>query len=204
MTTAARDGIVADAGDFVIRAKGLADAMDDYLWRRDEDTARLDGSGRLDVPFSEFLAQRERDLGPASDRRWLALESAEGVHFGTLVVFNVDPAGDAAEIGITIGRPEYRGRGIGTRAVVTLLRTAWATTALRRVYLHVFEWNERARRSFVKAGFQDVARVLRGPDVLVRMEARREWWLLWDAEGRFASPGADSKPRPDTHDATSR
>jgi hypothetical protein len=49
------------------------------------------------------------------------------------------------------------------------------------------EWNERAIRSFRAAGFADAARVFRDNEWFLRMEARREWWLLWDAEGRFAA-----------------
>jgi hypothetical protein len=56
---------------------------------------------------------------------------------------------------------------------------------LRVVYLHVLEWNERAARCFSRSGFDPVARVLRDGQAFTRMESRREWWLLWDAEGRF-------------------
>ena len=79
------------------------------------------------------------------------------------------------------------GAGIGTLVTVAVLRYVWASTPLRRIQLHVLDWNARAIRCFQKAGFQECARVLRGEaDTLLQMDVRREWWLLWDSEGRFA------------------
>ena len=77
---------------------------------------------------------------------------------------------------------------VGTAATVGFLRYMWLNTPFRRVYLHTLSWNMRAQRCFGRAGFAPVARVLRGSDEFVRMDVRREWWQLWDQEGRFPHP----------------
>jgi len=69
--------------------------------------------------------------------------------------------------------------------MVLFMRYLWDTTPFRILFLHTLDWNERAQRSFRKAGFAAVARVIRGDDVFIRMEARREWWLMHEADGRF-------------------
>lgn len=187
MNGAPRLQIVAAECDVLrIRFKTAEDAIDDYAWRRDPELVRFDGNPLLTASFAEFLEQSTRDLRVVrGDRRAFSLESLEGVHFGNIVYYNADLARTSAEVGITIALAEYRDRGLGTVAMVTFLRYLFATHAFRRVYLHTLAWNVRARASFERAGFEAVTTVQRDGVELVRMEVRRDWWLLWDREGRF-------------------
>ncbi|MGI8927269.1 MAG: GNAT family N-acetyltransferase [Tepidiformaceae bacterium] len=176
-----------------IRAKDERDAIDDFQWRRDAETNRLDGSGPINLAYSEFLEQFRREnafVNPA--RRQFSIESLEALHIGNVMYYNVDGAREEAEFGITIGRQEYRGAGFGREVTVAFLRFLWETLPFRRVVLHTLESNERARQCFQRAGFADTARVFRNGQWFVRMEARREWWLLWDMEGRFLFPAERS------------
>ena len=45
----------------------------------------------------------------------------------------------------------------------------------RRIYLKTLDWNERARRCFVNAGFAEYGRAARGGNTFVLMECRQEW-----------------------------
>jgi RimJ/RimL family protein N-acetyltransferase len=56
-------------------------------------------------------------------------------------------------IGIGLGDREYWGKGYGTDAMKVILRYAFTELNLRRVTLDVFEYNQRAIRSYEKAGF---------------------------------------------------
>jgi RimJ/RimL family protein N-acetyltransferase len=175
---------LVDAGGLRIRLKRREDALDDFRWRRDPEIARFDGSEPLKSTFTDYLRQVEYDLSFVDPRRQVfALDSPEGVHFGNIMYYNAD--GDSAEIGICVAQGDYRDRGIGTAAMVAFVRYLWNTLAVRELYLHTLDWNVRARASFARAGFEETARVVRGPHVFIRMEARREWWLLHDMEGRF-------------------
>ena len=108
---------------------------------------------------------------------------------GSAGLGNYTPGREGAEIGISIGEASTRGLGLGPAALVAFLRVAWASLAFRRIFLNTFAWNERAWRSFERAGFSEVSRNEDSGGTLIRMEARREWWLLWDGEGRFAGHG---------------
>lgn len=188
----ARNDTLVDAGLLLIRRKRREDALDDFRWRRDPEIARFDGSEPLSSTFSRYLRGVDYDLHFVDPRRQVfALESPEGVHFGNIMYYNAD--GDSAEIGICVALADYRDRGMGTVAMVAFVRYLWNTLAVRELYLHTLEWNERARNSFARAGFEETTRVLRDPHVFIRMEARREWWLLHDMEGRF--PPADQARR---------
>lgn len=178
--------VVAECDLLRIRFKHRDDAVDDYAWRRDPELVRFDGNPPLATPFSEFLEQSTRDLRfVRGDRRAFSLDSPEGVHFGNIVYYNADLARTAAEIGVTIALPAYRDRGLGAVAIVTFLRYLFTTHAFRRVYLHTLSWNVRARACFERAGFETATTLRRDGVELVRMEVRREWWLMWDREGRF-------------------
>ncbi len=58
-----------------------------------------------------------------------------------------------AWLGIGIGRRDDWGKGYGTDALCALIRYAFAELNLERLTLNVFEYNERAVRSYLKAGF---------------------------------------------------
>jgi RimJ/RimL family protein N-acetyltransferase len=56
-------------------------------------------------------------------------------------------------LGIGIGRPEDWGKGYGTDAMRVLMRYAFCELNLERLTLNVFAYNQRAVRSYEKAGF---------------------------------------------------
>ncbi len=184
---ASLEHLVVVATDRVrVRRKHRSDALDDYHWRRDPELTRFDASEPVTASFSEFLHQMEYAIAFRDPRREsFSLDTPDGVHIGNLMYYNVDSGGERAEFGISIAREPYRGRGLGTEATVAFLRYLWQARAFRVVFLHTLEWNHRARRCFRRAGFEETVRVLRNGQWFVRMEARREWWLLWDMEGRF-------------------
>jgi RimJ/RimL family protein N-acetyltransferase len=186
---------IADLGGVRIRHKHPEDAFDDYQWRRDPKIARFDGSEPTTRTFTEFFEQFERDRRFRDETKLtFSLEDRDGCHFGNVMYYNGDPANASVEVGITIAVEEYRGSGIGTAVMVHLLRHIWVTTPFRRVQLHTLHWNERAQRCFRRAGFQDTARVIRNGESFIRMETRREWWLMWDLEGRFSDCDAVQAP----------
>ena len=83
-------------------------------------------------------------------------------------------------MGIGIGEEELWGKGYGTDAVRLMLNYAFTELNLRRISLDLFEYNQRALRSYQKAGFVEEGR-MRG---IFQREGRR-WdsiyvWILRD------------------------
>ena len=177
---------VARARGIRIRWKVRADFEDDYRWRTDPETARLDGNAVLALPFDAYakLVEKELMFGDPNRMSYSIDLDGEG-HAGNMMLYNFGPARESAEFGISFGLESARGRGLGPAAMVAFLRYAWANLPFRTIFLHTFEWNDRARKAFERAGFSEAALIQRGDDLLIRMEATREWWLLWDSEGRF-------------------
>jgi diamine N-acetyltransferase len=72
---------------------------------------------------------------------------------GDLSLMNIDWKNRLAEVGIVIGEKRYWNQGYGHDAMVLILRHAFFSLGLNRVFLRVFETNPRAVHSYEKAGF---------------------------------------------------
>jgi RimJ/RimL family protein N-acetyltransferase len=159
-----------------LRRKRLSDAPNDYAWRRDEELARYDAASPLRASYADFLALYEEELKyPSPFRRTLAIEDLQGNHIGNVMYYNIDERRGEAELGITIGDRRYWGRGYGRDAVETLVRYVFGTTGLRRIFLNTLDWNERAQRSFLAAGFRPCGTTRRGVHVFLTMEFLKAW-----------------------------
>jgi RimJ/RimL family protein N-acetyltransferase len=188
--------VVADAGRVRIRRKHRDDIPRDYAWRTDPEIAYFDGGKPLTMTLDEFTASAETELlFGVPGRASFSIESSEGEHIGAVMYYNATPDG-SAEMGISLGAANSRDRGLGTLTTIAFLRFIWATTPLRRLFLHTLTWNERAQACFRRAGFSDAGIVLHNGQPHLLMECRREWWLLWDAEGRFDLPAGARTPTP--------
>jgi RimJ/RimL family protein N-acetyltransferase len=176
--------VVAKGPRLRLRPRVREDGHDEYRWRSDPETARFDGRPVPNQTLQQFLDVFGYELAYGrNDREQFALDLLDGTHIGTVMLYNL--GGDSAELGISLGEEAVRGQGLGREAVILMLQWAWNNRSMRTIYLHALQWNERAIRCFRSAGFGEVAAVYRDGQALVRMETRREWWLLWEMEGRF-------------------
>ena len=170
----------------VLREKRIEDAPDDFAWRSDEELAKLDATRPLNMTYDDFLRYARTEIddpGPRSKR--LAIDTLDGRHIGNFMYYDLDLRRGEAELGIMIGDRDYWGKGYGSDAIRAVQDYIFTQTTLTRVYLHTLEWNERARRSFTKAGMREVKTVRRSGMKFVRMEMlRHEWETLREAEAR--------------------
>ena len=91
-------------------------------------------------------------------RRNFAIETGEGVHIGNIGLHDLDWKNRNAGLGIVIAEKEYWGRGYGSDAVMALLDFAFKEMNLHRIYLSVFDFNQRAIRCYEKCGFRHEGR----------------------------------------------
>lgn len=169
--------VVLEGKKVVLREKRIEDAPDDYAWRMDEELARLDASRPLKMAYEEFLKYTKEELSfPGSRSRRFAIDTPNGKHIGNCMCYDIDIRKGEAELGIMIGDREYWEKGYGTDSVKSLLKYAFESMKLRRVYLHTLEWNCRARAAFAKSGFREVKPVRQSGMDFVLMEVKRSDW----------------------------
>jgi RimJ/RimL family protein N-acetyltransferase len=107
-----------------------------------------------------------------------ALIGAGGLH-------HLDFKNRSAAFGISIGEKSEWGQGYGGEATGLIVRYAFETLNLNRVWLLVYEFNERGRRTYEKVGFQkegvlrqDYYRDGRYWDTLTMAILRQDWDAL--------------------------
>ena len=104
------------------------------------------------------------------------------VFVGNCGLIAIDWQNRSAEIGIHIGEKEYWDQGFGTKAMRLMLKHSFNNLNLHRLWLRVFEINQRAIRSYEKAGFIQEgkfrqAQYLDGKyvDVMIMSMLQNEW-----------------------------
>lgn len=154
-------------------------------WNRDSELARLlDSDPARLISAKKSQAWMEEHYDPSSDRMyWFSIRAVEGdTLLGDINLSVTEWNRREAFVGLGIGPREFWGRGYGSEAMRLILEYAFLEVNLERVTLTVFEYNQRAVRSYEKCGFQHEGRV-RGRlfregkrwDLLMMSVRRADW-----------------------------
>jgi RimJ/RimL family protein N-acetyltransferase len=139
-------------------------------WYADPEIARLaryqEGPMRIDEIDRFFQA---RALGPDSLAMAVHIRESNRL-IGTCAFSQLDADNGSAMYHITIGEADAWGNGYGTEATRLMVDHAFGVLGLHRISLSVFEFNERAIRSYEACGFVAEGRA--------RESIRRDdrWW----------------------------
>lgn len=166
-------------------------------WYRDPDVARLaryqDGPMAIEEIDRFFGA---RALGPESMTVAIHVRATDRL-IGTCALSQMDGDNGSALFHITIGEKDAWGRGYGTEATRLMIDHAFGALGLHRVALSVFEFNERAIRSYVSCGFVTEGRARQA----IWRDGR--WWdelqmsmLETDWQQHRAASAPDAAPEP--------
>lgn len=113
----------------------------------------LDGTLRL--PYSTVAATRERFVN-RSDQMFLVAVT-EGRVVGALLLVTYPQAPrhhHVAEIDLVLSHPDWRGRGVATRLMRSVIEMADEWMAIHRLQLIVFTTNHTAIRLYERLGFE--------------------------------------------------
>lgn len=141
-------------GTVYLRALEPADLDRTWKWHNDPSLY-----GWLVSPFRHVsrLSEEEwlrKKMSYSQSEIQLAICLEEGnCHIGNIHLRNIDWISRHAETGIFIGDAEHWSKGYGEQAMRLLLRHAFNDLGLHRVWLTVFDDNQRAIRSYEKCGF---------------------------------------------------
>jgi len=110
------------------------------------------------------------------------LEKEDWVCVGGGGLFGIDWQNRLAEIGIHIGEKKYWDKGFGTRTLKLFCQHGFDNLNLNRLWLRVFETNQRAIRAYEKAGFSVEGKYRQGQflngkyvDVMIMSMLQSEW-----------------------------
>ena len=84
----------------------------------------------------------------------LAIETAEGIHIGSIGLHNIRWRDRVATTGAMIGEKDYRNKGYGTDAKMLLLHYAFDTLNLRKICSQVIDYNTPSLAYSMKCGYK--------------------------------------------------
>jgi RimJ/RimL family protein N-acetyltransferase len=171
-------------------------------WYRDPELARLTRYHVQPMTLEEierFFVTRLL----ASDSIAFGIHERESDRLIGLTTFSsLDPDNGSVLFHITIGEPDAWGHGFGTEVAELMLGHAFRRLGLHRVGLSVFAFNERAIRSYEKAGFrvegrlrEAIARDGRFWDEIQMGALRDEWLAEQGRDGHRTDVADEGIPR---------
>ncbi len=165
-----------------LRSLRPADAWALHRFMTDPEVAWLlyeEKSGPVPGPLQLALSIWAQGLTVRTE--WAILDET-GRFIGVVRLWRLSDRNRSAMLTIFIGERSHWGRGYGSDALRLTLREAFGPLDLHRVELHVFDFNERAIRSYEKVGFvregvrrQALRRGTRFHDILVMGITREEF-----------------------------
>jgi diamine N-acetyltransferase len=137
-----------------LRAQERADVPLFVAWFNDsETTSFLSMRAPMSEPMEEAWFARMVDQQGKGAYHFTICRLHDDQPIGTVGLFDVDTVNGGAGIGISIGEKSLWGLGLGTDAMNALLDFGFGQLRLERMWLEVYDFNVRARRSYEKSGF---------------------------------------------------
>jgi RimJ/RimL family protein N-acetyltransferase len=154
-------------------------------WDLDSEYMRqLDGGAHHPARARKIREEIEKTQNDDPDTLEFAVRTlADDRLIGFVAFDGIDWRNGDTFVAIGIGDQAYRGNGYGTDAMRVMLRCGFMELNLYRIQLDAFSYNERAIRSYLKAGFVEEGRqrgmLLRDGQHwdLVYMSVLRDEWL---------------------------
>jgi ribosomal-protein-alanine N-acetyltransferase len=166
------EGPVLSTERFRLRRLTTDDATARYLgWLADEDARRYIQTARATRSLEDlrnYIAKRDAK----ADVLFLGIfERENGAHIGNIKYEPIDFTRGNAEMGILVGEPDWRGRGVAGEVILVSARWLRAHHGISLIQLGVESNNEAALRAYLRTGFvrTDVIRDARIQGEIVRM-----------------------------------
>lgn len=132
-----------------------------FRWENDFGTRRTDDpSEARPLTLEEAFNQYDEWIKTAATRsiQFAVYEVAGWRPIGMTGLRDLDWHNRGAVFGITIGDPEFRGKGYGTEATRLTLDHAFTVMGMHNVMLDAVATNLRGLRAYEKAGFREIGR----------------------------------------------
>lgn len=138
--------------DINLWAVERTDLIQNYSWANDPDIIRT--TGMVPYPKSSWDIERWFESLQGNNSVYTySIKKNNGEYIGNIELSNVDWRIRKAEIGIMIGDPSQRGKGIGVEAINLLTGYAFQEFNLHRIYARILAFNKPALRAFEKCGY---------------------------------------------------
>jgi RimJ/RimL family protein N-acetyltransferase len=124
-------------------------------WRslQDRDLLKLTGT-HASYTEDQVRAHLERVAQSADRADWAIIRIEDGSYLGEVVLNDLDRDNESMNFRIALRGLDVVGQGYGTEAGEAVINFGLGLVGLHRISLGVFDFNERALKSYKKIGFQ--------------------------------------------------
>ncbi|HEV2169455.1 MAG TPA: GNAT family protein [Candidatus Binatus sp.] len=140
-----------------LRAYERSDLDSIMKWINDEEVTDFLAGGMLTYPVSSITEEKfiEAAAHSSDTEKSFAIETlADRKYLGGVSFHAINWLNRSAGLGITIGDKSFWGKGYGTDAMRVMMRLGFDKMNLHRLWLHVYDYNQRAIASYEKCGFK--------------------------------------------------
>lgn len=139
-----------------LRPLRIEDAAISYLWRNNPEIWKYTGN----KPDKEITLQTEtewlsRVLLSKDEKRFAICVGENEEYVGNVQLTDIDQS--SAQFHIFIGNPKFHNKGIGTEATSQIIKYAFNTLKIKKVWLKVNSNNFAAINSYKKCGFVEMS-----------------------------------------------
>ncbi len=164
--------VITISGEYVALGPLRRDLIPVYhAWISNLETSQYLSGGGSAPTLDEEIDWYERAIRLENEQRFTMYALPEFHPIGTVNLHQINHRHRKANMGIMIGEPAMRGRGLGTEAVELIVDYGFNALNLYSIWLTTSEFNTAGRRAYAKAGFTEVGR-------------RRQWFFqagrFWD------------------------
>lgn len=117
----------------------------DPLWPRQREAFEADYERQAKEPHPDWFG-------------FLIYALATDTPIGAIGLRNLDLAAGIGELGVSMGRKDYWGKGLGTEAISMVVDYGFTVLGLHNIMLSTYAYNERALRSYRTVGFREMGR----------------------------------------------
>ncbi|MCR4336264.1 MAG: GNAT family N-acetyltransferase [Candidatus Omnitrophica bacterium] len=122
-------------------------------WINNQDTTRYMAAGKYPLTQKGIREYIQHFKG-SKDLLLGIFTKEKDQHIGNIALRTIDDRNRNADIGLMIGEPASRGRGLGSEALQLIVEHAFFSLNLHRVMAGIVEKNVASTRLFEKLGFK--------------------------------------------------
>lgn len=164
--------VITIAGEHVALGPLRRDLVPVYhAWISNLETTQYLSEAGSAPTLDEEIEWYDRTIRTDNQQTFTIYALPEFQPIGTVNLHQINHKHRKANMGIMIGEPAMRGRGLGTEAVELILDYGFNALSLHSIWLTTYDFNAAGRRAYLKAGFTEVGR---------RRQCRFHTGRFWD------------------------
>ncbi len=143
------------SNSYVLRPFKTSDAVLWQKWDIDPEVQAF-----MPEPFNEVQDIEEQykyidECEADEEGFYWSIETKDGLTIGTLALTEISSYHEVADLGIVIGDKNYRGKGVATEVLATLVSYAFEHLNISRISAEIEEGNVPMRKVLERVGFKE-------------------------------------------------